>query len=306
MSSRTALVLETNPVITERYLEYTNDSDWRIMLKDTLNEFLEKLQQEQFDLIVAEESILPQAIIQMMKSIGIPFLLSTNTKNPEIATLPRNFNRTELLTVFDRLVPAAQDEKRTDSAKNDAADANELFSGLEDEEGEAFELTSDALILDPGKQSGEEKEAEKNTPSETLFEDESSSENALFEDEKTPETPVATPFDTADADDDAKFLFGDDKEDEDFRPEVTLVSRPSEDEPEEKVFERTAVQEEPAEPEETAEEEPVTPGSTAEAEVSDDDPVKAAVKEWLDKNARSIIKEVILEQLLSLSGKNND
>ena len=46
MASRTALVLETNPVITERYLDYTHESDWRIMLKDTLNGFLEKLQQE--------------------------------------------------------------------------------------------------------------------------------------------------------------------------------------------------------------------------------------------------------------------
>ena len=53
MSSRTALVLETNPVITERYLDYTHDSDWRIMLKDTLNDFLEKLQHEKFNLIVA-------------------------------------------------------------------------------------------------------------------------------------------------------------------------------------------------------------------------------------------------------------
>ena len=110
MSSRRALVLETNPVITERYIEYTNDSDWRVMLKDTLNDFLEKLQKENFDLVVAEESILPQGIIGMLRSVGVPFLLSSNTKNPEITTIPRNFNRTELLAVFNKLVPNVQKE----------------------------------------------------------------------------------------------------------------------------------------------------------------------------------------------------
>ena len=303
--TRTALILETNPVITERYLDYTNESDWRIMLKDTLNDFLEKLQHEQFDLIVAEESILPQAIIHMLKSIGIPFILSTNTQNPEIPTLPRNFNRTELLTVFDRLVPKKQDETTAENTAKEDAAVNELLSGLEDEE-ETFELTSDSVILDPGKQSGEEKKAEGNTPGDTLFEDENTQLDTLFEDEKTLKAPVTAPFDTSESDDDADFLFGDEKKDEEFRPEVTLVSKPSPDEPDEEEFEKTAVQEEPAEPEETAEEEPVTPGSTPEAEISDDDPVKAAVKEWLDKNARSIIKEIVLEQLLSLSGKNND
>ena len=152
MSSRTALVLETNPVITERYIEYTGDSNWRIMLKDTLNDFLEKLQQEKFDLIVAEESLLPQGIIQMMKSTGIPFLLSTNNKNPEIPTLPRNFNRTELLTVFDRLVPYVPEEPETeDTMQNTVVD--DLLSGLEDEE-EAFELTPDAVVPEPEKPHG--------------------------------------------------------------------------------------------------------------------------------------------------------
>ena len=134
MSSRTALVLETNPVITERYLDYTHDSDWRIMLKDTLNDFLEKLQHEKFNLIVAEESLLPQGIIQMLKSTGIPFLLATNTKNPEIPTLPRNFNRTELLTVFDRLVPYVPEEPETDDSTLEDTVVNDILSGLEDEE----------------------------------------------------------------------------------------------------------------------------------------------------------------------------
>ena len=110
MAQRTALVLETNPVITERYLNYTHDSQWRIMLKDNLNDFLEKLQHERFNLIMAEESLVPQGIISMLKSTGVPLLLSTNTKNQETPVLPRNFNRTELLTVFDRLVPDFVDE----------------------------------------------------------------------------------------------------------------------------------------------------------------------------------------------------
>ena len=146
MASRTALVLETNPVITERYLDYTHDSDWRIMLKDTLNGFLEKLQQEKFNLIVAEESLVPQGIIQMMKASGIPLILSSNTKNAEIQTLPRNFNRTELLAVFDRLVPPvleefneSDDEKTEPFGENDEVHA--ILSDLEDEDDDFFELT---------------------------------------------------------------------------------------------------------------------------------------------------------------------
>ena len=36
------------------------------------------------------------------------------------------------------------------------------------------------------------------------------------------------------------------------------------------------------------------------------DLIKAEVSAWLEKNARSIIKEIVLEQLASLSGKNDD
>lgn len=293
MSSRTALVLETNPVITERYLDYTSDSTWRIMLKDTLNDFLEKLQHDQFDLVVAEESILPQAIIQMMKSIGVPFLLSSNNKNPEIPTIPRNFNRTELLTVFDRLVPDIKVEEAPQDTPKDEGAAKELFSGLEDEDEETFELTSDAVILDPGKTHGEETEENK------------TSEN---------------PFEISDNDGETDLFFRDDDDSVmsgkpfEFRPEITetamnpLQSEPeTEEKPEETVSERPEEpeEEESVEAEKTVAEQyaPAENGTDAD---SADDAVKAAVKEWLDKNARSIIKEIVLEQLISLSGKNND
>ena len=278
--TRTALILETNPVITERYLDYTHESDWRIMLKDTLNEFLEKLQQEQFSLIVAEESLLPQGIIQMMRSTGIPFLLSTNTKNPEIPTLPRNFNRTELLTVFDRLVPQTQEDKSDESANNDKADENDLFSGLEDEEEETFELTSDAVIGKAEKQNA--------APEINLETDQG---NDFFEDDGS--------------------LFEDAGRSVEFKPEDTMRTAVFQDEeaaegPAEEPVEEPAAEpmEEPAE--EPIENAPIPQENPAGEGPTDNDPVKAAVKEWLDKNARNIIKEIVLEQLASLSGKNND
>lgn len=239
--SRTALILETNPVITERYLDYTHASDWHIMLKDTLNGFLEKLQQEQFSLIVAEESILPQAIIQMLKSIGVPFVLSSNNQNPETTTLPRNFNRTELLTVFDRLVPYVPEEKEDESSLKNTT-VNEIFADLEDDE-ETFELTSDAVITEADEPSHEPWENNKSEPEPDLFEN----NDSLFEDDiKAPETLS------------------------DAAPAA----------------------------EETVE--------NTETDGLQDDAVKAAVTEWLNKNARGIIKEIVLEQLTSLSGKNND
>ncbi len=284
MPSRTALILETPPVIPERYLQHTNASNWRIMLTGTLNEFLEKLQHEQFDLIVAEESLLPQAIIQMMKSIGIPFLLSTNTKNPEIATMPRNFNRTELLTVFDRLAPETAEEQHSDEAPKEENAAKELFSDLEDEE-ETFELTSDAVILDPGKAQDKEPETEDNAEADTLFSDEKAGSSG---------------FDAAENGSAEDFLFGDDSEEEISRPETTQVTpAPAQEE--------AAPEEEKPEPvEETkADEEEGSHAPDSGDAGSSDDAVKAAVKEWLDKNARSLIKEIVLEQLASLSGKNN-
>ena len=331
MASRTALVLETNPVITERYLDYTHDSDWRIMLKDTLNDFLEKLQHENFNLIVAEESLLPQGIIQMMKSTGVPFLLSSNTKNPEIPTLPRNFNRTELLTVFDRLVPyVPEDPEKDDTMQNTVVD--DILSGLEDEE-ETFELTSDALVEEQAKPLEEEKKNEAADPAadsvsdffgdgdlfgdddknqetsnedgelfETLkpaievsgneknttfappsFDDFSGKENDIdnfvnsLSLEKEDEKPVETAATTNTAADSDDLLFGDSPDNE-YKPEITAMTA------------------NPLQNEAKQEKKP---------KISDD-MIKAEVSAWLEKNARSIIKEIVMEQLASLSGKNND
>ena len=37
-----------------------------------------------------------------------------------------------------------------------------------------------------------------------------------------------------------------------------------------------------------------------------DDALKTEISAWLEKNARSIIKEIVFEQLTSISGKNDD
>ena len=277
--SRTALILETNPVITERYLDYTNESDWRIMLKDTLNAFLEKLQQEKFDLVVAEESLLPQPIIHMLRSTGTHFLLSTNKKDPEIPTIPRDFNRTELLAVFDRMVPYVPEESEKEDLSAKDTTVTDILSDLEDEE-ETFELTSDAVIT----------EAEK--PDATSWtEDVTDTETDLFGGDES--------------------LFGDKIEGSE-KPEETadLFEEQSEEaekpETAEDLFEEKSESPEPEE--DSVISEPETPEKAAESVETaglPDDAVKAAVTEWLDKNARSIIKEIILEQLTSFSGKNN-
>ena len=51
---------------------------------------------------------------------------------------------------------------------------------------------------------------------------------------------------------------------------------------------------------------PAVPEEKAEKPELSDDVIKAEVSAWLEKNARSIIKEIVLEQLASLSGKNDD
>ena len=305
MASRTALVLETNPVITERYLDYTHDSDWRIMLKDTLNDFLEKLQQEKFNLIVAEESLLPQGIIQMMKSTGIPFLLASNNKNPEIPTLPRNFNRTELLTVFDRLVPFVPEDPETeDTMQNTVVD--DILSGLEDEE-ETFELTADAVVTEQAKPIEEEKKDEAADSVSDFFGD-----GELFgDDDKTKENPdedsdvfetLKPAIEVSESEKSTAFTppsFNDGDID-------SFVNSLSLEKEEEKPVEAdeykptiTEITPNPLQNEVKSEEKP------EKAELSDE-MIKAEISAWLDKNARSIIKEIVIEQLASLSGKNND
>lgn len=284
MASRTALILETNPVITERYLEYTSDSNWRIMLKDTLNEFLEKLQQEKFNLIVAEESILPQGIIQMMKSTGLPFLLSSNNKNPDIPTLPRNFNRTELITVFDRLVPDVPEEQTQEDTVNEDKTAKDLFSGLEDEE-ELFELTSDAVLLEPDKSQDEKHDPEDSSAD--FF-----GEGEFLSDDSENQQKDNRNKDISD-------LLSDKDEQPAFEKIMneTLEHKLETTETAQNLF--TKIAETTASESET---EQLSQGKDTNAELSDD-LIKAEVSAWLEKNARSIIKEIVLEQLASLSGK---
>lgn len=377
MAQRTALVLETNPVITERYLNYTHDSQWRIMLKDNLNDFLEKLQHERFNLIVAEESLVPQGIISMLKSTGVPLLLSTNTKNQGTPVLPRNFNRTELLTVFDRLVPDFVDEtpKQPEEPENDKV--NEILSGLEDED-DFFELSSDSVVLEPSQDQNNE-----NTGKNNLFGDQddlfSTSDDNLFDNKNNSvESSESSSKTTGDSFDDDEFLSDsaepetngttgniaekekkssrfappppsvfNEKDDDidnlvnslsvDFKSVKTEENVQSaetgktskkqntfqpnnnfdtflfnEDEPKEFSIDEA---EEPEKPEitlvtpipadgretETAPE----PAEQKSGSGSSEDIIRTEVRAWLDKNARSMIKEIVLEQLASLSGKNN-
>ena len=366
--TRTALILETNPVITERYLDYTHESDWRIMLKDTLNDFLEKLQHEKFNLIVAEESLLPQGIIHMMKATGIPFLLATNTKNPEIPTLPRNFNRTELLTVFDRLVPKTQNDQQEEDTKKEDDAVNELLSGLEDEE-EAFELTSDAVVTETKKPQENPAELDLDASSseffgeDNLFEEQS---DDLFSDVNT-EKSTDLFAEQSKKSKEPKDIFGESEKSEELEDLFGDITKPndlfgkksdeySETEENSNLSETELPKEETVESrqgtsfvppsfdsmsgeksdidsfvnslsleKETEKEEEYDPGEktletvieTAESHRNNasgapsenatyTDAIKAEVSAWLEKNARSIIKEIVLEQLASLSEKKND
>ena len=362
MAQRTALVLETNPVITERYLNYTHDSQWRIMLKDTLNGFLEKLQQESFNLIIAEESLVPLGIINMLKSTGVPLLLSTNTKNAETATLPRNFNRTELLTVLDRLVPpdSVEEETPPEPQKHEDDAVNELLSGLEDED-DFFELSSDSVVPEDKQAQDTENIKETITPknSDNFFGDDEflsdsteqvsdttpspSGNNANKEKKKAKDSLFAPPplsifnekddeidnlvnslsvdlksqkpeesspaaesgettvkQDTLQPNDDFDtLLFNDESTPQEFSMD--------EEEPEKR--EITEVTPIPAGNEEkedtTARKTPVEPPKQ-ELPGDNSEIIKAEIRDWLDKNARSMIKEIVLEQLASLSGKHND
>lgn len=332
MASRTALVLETNPVITERYLDYTHDSDWRIMLKDSLNGFLEKLQHEKFSLIVAEESLVPQGIIQMMKATGVPLLLSSNVKHADIQTLPRNFNRTELLTVFDRLVPPvleefneSEDEKTEPFGGQD--EVHNILSDLEDEEDDFFELSSNDVVLEPSSTPQDTENIKAENDFKIIHDSSQTSDANSFDDEDfmSDEVEKTTEFQTSNAENAQKSNHKNSKDNlfapppsslfdnnnseiDDLVNSLSVDFKPQETEnsvelnsKEEKYEENQLFAEQTENPLQKNNYEPEKP----QTEMNPSE-IKAAVFEWMEKNARNIIKETVIEQLASLSGKNND
>lgn len=332
MASRTALVLETNPVITERYLNYTHDTNWRLMTKNTLNDFLDKLQHDSFNLIVAEESLVPSGIIQMLKATKIPFILSTNNKRDDVPTLPRNFNNQELLNLFNELVPDLDSEPEKDTPQNDDA-VNDLLSDFEDEE-EPLELTSDDVILKPSANFEQEAAEEEN--SFALPEE----ENGLFSEDSE---PTIQPTIQPDIQPDVQPTIQPDVQ-PDVQPNNQANSQEN-DSSDVKVSKTMEKEEKstlftpPPTPDFSGNDEKIEDiiGSFAieknnyndifetanQLEKSDvfgnkinehpdlmqeniGSEIKSAVEEWMNKNARNIIKEIVMEQLASLSGKNDD
>lgn len=403
MAQRTALILETNAVITERYLSYIQDSDWRILLKDSLNGFLEKLQQEKFDLVVAEEVLVPQGIVKMMQSTGIPFILSTSTKKEGIQNLPRNFNRTEMLTVFNRVAPVKAEPSLPEEKEEEHTTEITMLdplAGLEDLEEEPFELTSDAVLLEPEPKKNEagnignsfetppadpDNEEEEILGSDidlhtvstgNLQEFERKNKENLFapppidlssgnsdiadlvasfsldrttdsaEPKKTVNDPdttapviTAAPADNKEKEaaeeqeetaeeknEAADFLFGSESKETD-----DLLFGSENSETDDLLFGNSSADNNPGEftltphfapkqerpaPEPTPEpaegpaprpadvpEEEAAPAKGAEPS---DSVIREEIRSWLDKNAKSIIKEIVLEQLADLSGKHND
>ena len=348
MSEKKALIFETNAVLNERYLLYLQDSSWRILFKDTMNSFLEKLQEERFDLIVAEADLLPDGIVKMIASIGTPLILSSNDKIDGVETIRRNFNKDELLAAFNKLVPPDEEssEEEEELVLEQFAELEDTDSGDEavidlgeDDKLEEFTLTPHIEPSAPGEGKPQPEDIPMMQDIEpTSLVNDNDDEPLEFtlrqhiEPSAQTESDDSEPFGgstgsftaTQEADDFAAPPSEDDESENGPSIKSLLDSlnikktakKESKEMPEEDMIENSPLLNDnleekdsddngaelfkeihnlhkPAQPEEPK---PAAPSG-------DDETIKRYVFEWLDKNAKAIIKETVLEQLEEITKK---
>ena len=350
MAERMALIFETNAVLNERYLLYLQDSGWRVLFKDTMNSFLEKLQDDRFDLIVAEADLLPDGIVKMIASIGTPLILSSNDTIDGVETIKRNFNKDELLAAFNKLVPPEDEEESDEEGvlPEQFADLEDTDSGDEavfdlNKKNKLEEFTLTPHIEPSGNGGGDETFPEdvtlkQNIEPTSLVNDE--------EEEPLEEFTLKQHIEpSAPEENDDSTLFGDSAGGFTVTPEESSFAAPPSDDsesengpsikslldslnikkggkkeskemPEEDLIENSPLLndnlEEGASEDNGAElfseihnlhkqEQPQ--GNQQAAPAGDDETMKKYVFEWLDKNARAVIKETVLEQLEEITKK---
>lgn len=348
MSEKKALIFETNAVLNERYLLYLQDSNWRVLFKDTMNSFLEKLQEDRFDLIVAEADLLPDGIVKMIASIGTPLILSSNDPISGVETIKRNFNKNELTAAFNKLVPPDEEEESEEEgllldqfADLEDADSDEaVFDLSEEDKLEEFTLTPH---IEPSGESGsgdnfpEDVTLKQNIEPTSLVNDE--------EDEPLEFTLRQHIEPSAPEENDGSGLFGGDDGGFSVTPEENgFAAPPSDDDesesgpsikslldslnikkggkkdskemPEEDLIENSPLLNDNLEEKDSDDNgaelfneihnlhKPAQSEEAPSAAPSgDDEAIKRYVFEWLDKNARAVIKETVLEQLEEITKK---
>jgi|GEM_PF-1255280 len=119
MAEKKLLLLETNFDVAKKYEDFLKESVWNVDHKDSLNNFLASMKENEFDVAVVEGGIVPDKIILMLLASRPVIVCSDNKpKIDEITTIPRRFTGSELVNALGKVSfmkltekPDVQDEE---------------------------------------------------------------------------------------------------------------------------------------------------------------------------------------------------
>ncbi len=380
MKEKSLLLFETKELTAQKYTDFLKETAWEIYHKQSLETFLETLQNDTFDLIIAEESMVPEEVVALLAESNTPVILSTNSsKTGKLTTISRDFTSADLVNAIGKAsflkIVKQKEGVSYEVPESDDEDEPVLLEPV-------FEENSlDAVILKPEKNDVKIKSSwevsEKKVPeNEPVLEKKPEERKDIFErlDEidsilsslskdietakPAPKQSARTGFQFGDTDDDAQqektvfatqptpkdniskpvdknpktadFLFDDDYKydaksvESEKKPvaqkpefdnnmandfEAILNDKPlnvpnvKAQEFEIETHDEKIREPEPSETENSSDVKKEVPRSEDKTPLNEDI-VKDAVRNWLEKNGRQIIKEIVLEQLSKLSGKD--
>jgi hypothetical protein len=371
MKEKSVLLFETKELTAQKYFDFLKDTPWEIYHKQNLETFLETLQNDTFDLIIAEESMMPEEVLSLLTESNIPVVLSTNSvSNKKLAAISRDFSSSDLINAIGKAsflkIVRLKDGVSYEEPKQDDEDEPVLLEPV-------FEENSlDAVVMTPEKsdmktkssweiperkehehepvieKKPEEKkdifarideidsilsslskdiETEKPAPRPSPkpgfqfgdADDEAQQEKTIFSTQPFQKEDVSKPVDKEDKN--ADFLFDDDYKYDEKSTEAEkkpAVQKPAFDNNMANDFEailndkplnvpNTKAKEFEIETHEDKIREPEPPEKEPIVEKQPEKPApdgKEEIVKWLEKNGRQIIKEIVLEQLSKLSGKD--
>ncbi|MGI6395167.1 MAG: hypothetical protein ACOX2F_10670 [bacterium] len=103
MGEKLLLLFETNELLATKVFDFLREAQWEIHHKQDLEPFLEALQSQKFNLVIAEESKIPKEIIPFLVELDTPVILSTSSAvETSLTTIGRDFSSAELTNAIGK------------------------------------------------------------------------------------------------------------------------------------------------------------------------------------------------------------
>ncbi|HNZ52528.1 MAG TPA: hypothetical protein PLD55_05230 [bacterium] len=184
MKEKSLLLFETKELTAQKYFDFLKDTPWEIYHKQNLETFLETLQNDTFDLIIVEESMVPEEVVALLAESDTPVILSTNSsKTGRLTTILRDFSSADLINAIGKSsflkIVRQKDGVSYEEPEHDDEDEPVLLEPV-------FEENSlDAVVLTPEKGDGKTKSSwevpeKKGTESEPVLEKKPEEKKDIF------------------------------------------------------------------------------------------------------------------------------